>query len=173
MIIIFHRYSKRNAENFYYAIHRIVEHESMQGNAARIWSDRPTSQAIVRRFLEFKGCGFKIANMAPNLLWRYYGIELSDYNNIDIAPDVHVIRVFKRMGLVPDITDEQAAKIYTICKAREISPDMPGMIDGICWSVGQQYCRPRNPKCCECPFNSFCKKHIEISSCLVRLFSQL
>lgn len=156
----FHRYSTRNAKNFHDAVKKIVEHKYMHGDASKIWSNKPSSQDIVLRFLEFNGCGFKIANMAPNLLWRYYGIEFSDYKYFDIAPDVHVIRVFKRLGLVPHTQDELAAKIYTICKARELSPSMPGMLDGICWSVGQKYCAPRNPSCSECPFNSFCKKQI-------------
>lgn len=158
-----HRYSNTNAEKFYYAVHRIVEHKNMQGDASKIWNDKPSSQDVVMRFLEFKGCGFKIANMAPNLLWRYYGIKFSDYLNFDIAPDVHVIRVFKRLGLVPHIQDEQAAKIYTICKARELNPEMPGMLDGICWTVGQKYCNSRKPNCVECPFNLFCKKQIKPS----------
>jgi endonuclease-3 len=152
-----HRYPARSAKFFYEGVKRIVENEQMDGNASAIWEGKPSSQAVVLRFMEFLGCGFKIGNMAPNLLYRYFGVEFSDYCSIDIAPDVHTTRVFSRLGLTPATSNAEAAKIYTICSARELNPEFPGIVDGICWEVGRNYCSPRNPKCFECLFMRFCK----------------
>lgn len=132
----------------------------MSGDASKIWSDNPSSRDVILRFMDFKGCGFKVANMAPNILYRYYGLEFSDYNSIDIAPDVHTMRVFQRLGLTPYVADQDIARIYTICKARELNPNFPGIVDGLCWEVGRYFCSPSNPKCSECPFNAFCEQKI-------------
>jgi endonuclease III len=152
-----HRYPARSAKFFYEGVKRIVENEQMKGNASVMWEGKPSSQEIVLRFMEFKGCGFKIANMAPNLLYRYFGVEFSDYRFFDIAPDVHTTRVFSRLGLTPATSNAEAAKIYTICSARELNPEFPGIVDSVCWKAGRTYCSPSNPKCEECPLKAFCK----------------
>lgn len=151
-----HRYPKEKAKVFYNAVQRIVDDKKLQGDASRLWKDKPSSQDFITRLLEFNGCGFKIANMVPNLLLRYYGIEIRDYEYVDIAPDVHTVRVFGRLGLVPVVNNDEVKKIYTIIKARELNKEFPGVVDGLCWEVGKYFCRPMNPKCAECPLNSFC-----------------
>ncbi len=156
-----HRHPIKKAKVFYDAVHKIVEDSELQGDASRLWKDKPSSQNLITRLLKFDGCGFKIANMIPNILLRYYGVELQEYENIDIAPDVHTVRVFGRLGLVPMIENEEAAKIYTIVKARELNKSFPGVVDGLCWEVGKYYCRPNNPKCMECPLNSFCESRVK------------
>ena len=155
-----HRYPIRKAKVFYDAIHKIVDTKFMNGDASRIWSGKPSSYDVVLRFIDFNGCGFKIANMAPNLLCRYFEIEFSDYSFIDIAPDVHTIRVFQRLGLTQYVKDSETARIYTIVKARELNPEFPGLVDGLCWEVGRKYCSPKNPKCESCPFEIFCEKAV-------------
>lgn len=102
--------------------------------------------------------------MAPNILFRYFGVEFSDYGSIDIAPDVHVMRVFQRLGLTPYVENPEIARIYTVIKARELNPEFPGLIDGLCWVVGREFCSPREPKCGTCHFKSFCEKKIESST---------
>jgi len=156
-----HRYPNNKAEVFYNAVQKIVNDEYMKGDASKIWEGKPSSYDVVLRCLDFKGCGFKIANMIPNILYRYFGIEFSDYSYIDIAPDVHIKRVFHRVGLVPYIKDSEIEKIYTVCRARDISPEFPGLIDGLCWEVGRNYCKANNPKCTSCPFDYFCEKKFD------------
>ncbi len=152
--------SRKKCRIFFEAVQKIVENTFLNRDASRIWAGKPDAQDVILRFLDFKGCGFKIANMAPNLLYRYYGVEFSDYSSIDIAPDIHTIRVFQRLGLTPYAEDHEATRIYTICAARDLNPDFPGIVDGLCWEVGRNYCNPRSPKCNECPFTDFCRKQV-------------
>ena len=151
-----HRFPAMKAKVFFEGVHKICDSELMNGDATKIWSNRPRSQDVVLRFLDFHGCGFKVANMAARILPSYFGIQFQDYSFIDIAPDVHTMRVFKRLGLTPNIENDEISRIYTICKAREINPEFPGVVDGLCWEVGRNYCNPRNPKCAKCPFDDFC-----------------
>lgn len=147
-----HRFGKSMAKTFYATIHRILDDYS--GNASRIWNGNPSSAAAVYRFLQFDGCGIKIATMAVNILARQFKIPFSDYYSIDISPDVHVFRVMKRTGMVSSTADRESI----IYKARELNPEFPGIIDFSCWEIGRNYCRPQNPKCEDCPIESECKR---------------
>jgi endonuclease III len=88
-------------------------------------------------------------------------VEFSDYSFIDIAPDVHTMRVFQRLGLTPYISDPEIVRIYIICRARELNPEFPGIVDGLCWEVGRNFCSPRKPKCGDCQFAGFCMKEVK------------
>ena len=149
-----HRFNDSMAVVFYNAVHRIVD--DYNGDASNIWKDKPSSATVVSRFLEFDGVGIKIATMATNILSRVFKVKLSDYYSIDISPDIHVKRVFKRMGLVKDINNVD--KI--IYKAKSISPEFPGILDLTCWKLGKDVCRPKNPKCESCLFINECPKII-------------
>ena len=156
-----HRYPVNKAKYFYSAVQKIINTDFMNGDASKIWANKPSSYNVLFRFMDFKGCGFKIANMAVNILYRHFGIEFSDYSSIDIAPDAHTMRVFQRLGLTPQIRDLDIARIYTILKARELYPEFPGIVDHVCWGVGRDYCHPKNPKCHGCPFGQFCEKIVQ------------
>ena len=146
-----HRYNNNSAIIFHLAIHDIIT--KYDGDAAQIWSGVPSSASVVYRFLEFHGCGIKIATMAANILTRQFMVPFSDCYSIDISPDVHIRRVMKRMGYV----NEDANNEMIIYKARELNPEFPGVIDFPCWEIGKEYCRPTNPQCIECIVNSECK----------------
>ena len=149
-----HRFNNTMADVFYEAIKTIKF--KYNGNAKNIWANNPSSSAVVYKFLDFKGGGIKIATMAVNILARQFRLPFSDYYSIDISPDVHVIRVMKRMGFVP----KDANKDMIIYKAREINPEFPGIIDFSCWDIGRKWCHPTNPMCHECIVKSECKKFI-------------
>jgi endonuclease III len=156
-----HRYPARSARFFYNGVHKIIDNDFMNGEASKIWSGRPSSRNAVLRFMDFNGSGFKVANMALNILYRHFGIEFADYSSIDIAPDVHTMRVFQRLGLTPFVANREIARIYTICRARELHPEFPGIVDSLCWQVGRDYCSPTQPKCDSCPLNGFCERRID------------
>lgn len=149
-----HRFNDDMATVFYNAIHKIVD--EYNGDASNIWKGNPSSATVVSKFLDFDGMGIKISTMATNILSRDFKVKLSDYYSIDISPDVHVKRVFKRMGLIKDVNNID--KI--VYKARSINPEFPGLLDLTCWKLGKDICRPTNPKCNECQFAKECPKII-------------
>jgi len=149
-----HRFNNRMAEVFHAGISNIQK--QYDGDASNIWKGNPSTSAVVYRFLQFKGSGIKISTMAVNILARQFRVTFSDYYSIDISPDVHIIRVMKRMGFVPKKTTND----MIIYKARELNPEFPGIIDFSCWEIGRKWCKPRNPLCDECIINSECKKMI-------------
>ena len=91
-----HRFPDRMSEYFHSAV-RIIE-SRYKGDASLIWEGRPSSAEVVYRFLQFPGVGPKIATMATNILARDFKIPFSDYYSIDVSADVHVRRVFHRLG---------------------------------------------------------------------------
>jgi len=149
-----HIYNNDMANIFYCGIQDIIE--KYNGNASEIWKRKPSSSTVVYRFLEFKGCGIKIATMATNILARDYKIIFSDYYSIDISPDVHVMRVMERMGYVP----KNASKEMVIYKARDLNPEFPGIIDFPCWEIGRNWCKSNNPDCKNCIVKLECKRVI-------------
>ncbi len=149
-----HRFNKIMGENFYLAIQKI--HNNYQSDASNIWKGNPRSATIVRKFLEFDGVGIKIATMAANILARDFKIPMKDYINIDISPDVHVMRVFKRLGFI----SKDASNDELIYCARELNPLYPGIFDLSCWEIGRYWCRPNELICEKCYLNKNCIKKL-------------
>ena len=147
-----HRFNNTMAEYFYLAIQDI--HNKYEDDASNIWKGSQKSATVVRRFLEFKGISTKIATMAANILAREFKIPFDEYMSIDISPDVHIKRVFKRLGLL----SKNASNEELIYRARELNPLYPGIFDSSCWEIGRNWCNPRNPKCKDCYMNTFCLK---------------
>lgn len=145
-----HRFCAPMGKILYRATQRVAN--DYDGDASRIWSDRPASARLVRRFLEFDGAGPKIATMAANILVRGFRIDVADRRYIDISADVQVRRVMARLGLVSSRATVEEV-IYT---ARELSPDFPGVFDLALWELGQRICRPRVPRCEMCFLRDCC-----------------
>lgn len=145
-----HRFPDIMGGLLYAAVQRIID--QYDGDAARIWKDRPTSAEVVYRFLEFDGAGPKIASMAVNILARDFKIRFADYYAIDISADVHVRRVFGRLGLCPP--DAKIEQI--IYKARALYPKFPGIMDLACWEIGRNWCKRGKPACGRCYMNDVC-----------------
>ncbi|MBI4504107.1 MAG: iron-sulfur cluster loop [Chloroflexi bacterium] len=145
-----HRFPETMAKNLHSALARIAG--EYHGNASEIWAECPSSATIVRRFLEFDGVGPKIATMAANFLVRDFKIAVSDKVSIEISPDVHVRRVFTRLGLI----SEGASNEVLIYRAREMHPLYPGILDPASWEIGRSWCAPQRPDCEECYMARFC-----------------
>ncbi len=147
-----HRYKEKMPKCVYDAIQIIGD--VYDGDASKMWSGRPPSATVVYRFLQIHGVGPKIATMAANILARDFKIRFKDYYSIDISVDVHIRRVFYRLGL----TKKSASSDEITYKARELHPEFPGLLDFPCWNIGKNWCKPRNPKCGQCYMNPVCPK---------------
>ncbi len=150
-----HRFNDVMAVNFFSAIQLI--HKKYQNNASNIWKEKPKSATVVRRFLEFKGVGVKIASMAANILAREFKVPLQDKICIDISPDVQVKRAFTRLGFI----SKNSTNDELIYCARELNPEYPGIFDLSSWEIGRNWCRPNNPDCENCYLKSLCPKIID------------
>lgn len=151
----YHRFNSIVGKQFYQAVGKIQS--EYDGIANQIWKTANNSAQIFGRFLQFDGIGQKIASMAVNILVRHFKEPISDLQWIDVSPDRHVIRVFKRSGLIrPDASKEEI-----IWKAKELNPKYPGVFDISTFTVGKNYCKPTNPNCSDCILTNECEKLIE------------
>ena len=145
-----HRFPSGMAAVVHSAISRI--RGQYGGNASRIWRDRPSSAEVVYRFLEFDGVGPKIATMAANILARQFKVPFSDYYSIDVSADVHVRRVFGRLGLVGNTASVE----QIVYRARDLNPAFPGLLDRAAFWAGRNWCKPVDPLCGECDISNVC-----------------
>lgn len=145
-----HRFSDKMSGVFHSAIQRI--NTVYQGDASRIWIGQPSSAEAIYRLLEFDGAGPKIATMAVNILAREFKIQFADLFSVDISADVHVCRVFARLGLCPP----EPEPVQVVYKARALHPHFPGILDSPCWEIGRNWCRPKVPLCDACYMTELC-----------------
>ena len=145
-----HRFPGEMSKNVYLAIQRITD--EYEGDAARIWLGELPSAEVVLRFLAFRGIGPKIATMATNILARAFKIPLTDHYSVDVSVDVHLRRVFTRLGLIP----KDASVEEIVYRARAVHPSFPGLLDLPAWEIGRKWCRPKEPKCIDCDMQSVC-----------------
>ena len=122
------------------------------GDAAAIW--KGSSPAEVEKTLqEIRGLGPGIASMATRILRDDFGYFTGQERQIDVKPDVHLVRVFVRSGL----SDGDSASEATHA-ARRLNPEFPGELDWPAWRIGQLWCHPSEPDCGECPLTGACAK---------------
>ncbi|MDE2135074.1 MAG: iron-sulfur cluster loop [Alphaproteobacteria bacterium] len=145
-----HRFTPTTAKNIHSALALIAHRYG--GDASGIWKRKPSSAEVVYRFLELRGVGVKIATMAANILARTFKVKFRDYYSIDISPDVHVRRVFTRLGLMR----EKAPNEELIYRARALSPEFPGLLDSPAFEIGRNWCRPKKRMCGECFMREEC-----------------
>jgi hypothetical protein len=126
-----HRFNTKMAKHFYEVVQWI--HTQYGDDVSRIWANNPESASVIRRFLEFKGVGIKIASMAANILARDFKIPMRNYSSIDISPDRQVKKYFIHHGLIrKDARNEEL-----IFLARELYPKFPGILDVGAWRGGR------------------------------------
>lgn len=98
----------------------------------------------VSALMECPGVGKKIANL---IVGEVYGIPA-------VVVDTHCKRVMYRIGITDNTDPLKVEK--DIC---EVFPEDTWIALGHkAVELGRTYCDSRNPKCDECPLNSFCKK---------------
>lgn len=151
-----HRFPEKMSLNFHAAVQRIAD--CYAGDASRIWRGEPPSAEVIFRFLGFRGIGPKIATMAANILARNFKVRFADYYSVDISVDVHVRRVFTRLGLVA----EKSTVDEIIYCARALHPEFPGLLDFPAWEIGRTWCRPTTPCCGDCYMQPVCPTATEV-----------
>ena len=101
---------------------------------------------MIEDLIKFKGVGRKTANL---VLAKGYGIPA-------ICVDVHVHRIFNRLGYVKTKTPEE-----TEFALREKLPQKYWLdINTLMVTHGQNVCKPLKPDCENCPISEFCAKNI-------------
>ena len=95
---------------------------------------------------KFKGVGRKTANLVLS----------RGFNKPAICVDVHVHRIFNRLGYVKTKTPEE-----TEFALREKLPIKHWIdINTLLVTHGQNVCKPIKPNCKECPIEEFCAKNL-------------
>ena len=125
------------------------------GQAQKIWENR-SSKDIKATFERIYGVGPGIATMITLLLERWFDVYFDDldHRTIDVKPDVHIIRVFHRMGLISEPNSDAALKA-----ARRLNPGFPGALDAPAWYIGRNWCTAFISKCGQCPVTEVCPKN--------------
>lgn len=101
----------------------------------------------IEDLIRFNGVGRKTANL----------VLAKGFNKPAICVDVHVHRIFNRIGYIQTKTPEE-----TEFALREILPIKYWIdINTLIVTHGQNICKPRNPKCSDCPILNYCNKNIE------------
>ena len=102
--------------------------------------------ASIEEMTKFKGVGRKTANLVMS----------QGFNEPAICVDVHVHRIFNRLGYIKTKTPEE-----TEFALREKLPQKYWIdINTLLVTHGQNVCKPINPKCELCPIKDFCAKNI-------------
>ena len=98
----------------------------------------------IEDLIKFNGVGRKTANL---VLAKGFGIPA-------ICVDIHVHRIFNRLGYVKTKTPEE-----TEFALREKLPQKYWLdINTLMVTHGQNVCKPINPKCDICPIKKYCAK---------------
>lgn len=96
----------------------------------------------IDELLKFDGVGRKTANL----------VLAKGYNIPAICVDVHVHRIFNRLGLVKTNTPEE-----TEMELRKIIPEKYWIkLNTEFVTLGQNVCKPTKPMCPFCPINYYC-----------------
>jgi len=93
--------------------------------------------------------GFK--SVKARLQKRGINLTITQAHFSEIPVDVHVRRVFRRLGFWRYSEPQDFQNL-----ARIIYPENPGLVDEFIWRLGRETCKS-HPKCEECPLSSVCE----------------
>ena len=128
--------------------------ERFGGDASAIWNGASPAE-VEKTLQEIHGLGTGIASMATRILHDDFGCFRGQERQIDVKPDVHLVRVFRRVGFVEGDSANEAIRA-----ARRLSPEFPGQLDWPAWRIGQQWCHATEPDCGRCPLTQVCARRI-------------
>jgi uncharacterized HhH-GPD family protein len=134
-----HRYPNVAAKLVKQAAEQVVR--DYRGDADLVF-DVYSARELYLRLINFNGIGDKKANMGVRLAVEYVGYDYYDVDQIHVPVDVHVIRVFRRAGLVGPLGERQEIQ----SAAKLASPDAPWKLDSA-WPIGATWCRPQAARC--------------------------
>ena len=129
--------------------------EQFGGDAGAIWKDSSPAEVGKTLHQNIHGIGPGIAAMATRILHDDFKCFGGQEPQIDVKPDVHLVRVFRRLGLIDDYSDNQA-----VVAARRLNPEYPGALDWPAWRIGQDWCHAVEPQCARCPLTEVCAKRV-------------
>jgi uncharacterized HhH-GPD family protein len=161
-----HRFPRKMSEWLTGAATKLVN--EYEADARRIWSGRLRARTVLERLEAFPGISQKKAHMTAAILneqeqREFCHASLSGWEEINVAVDVHVRRVWKRAGLGDDLSITGIME-----RASELYPDYPGALDEPLWQIGMFWCKPGQPDCegalqngLECWLEDLCPKILE------------
>ena len=100
----------------------------------------------ILELLKFDGVGRKTANL----------VLAKGFNKPAICVDVHVHRIFNRLGYVKTKTPEETEFALRKKLPKKYWIDINTLIV----THGQNICKPQKPNCADCPIEEWCKKII-------------
>lgn len=148
----FHRHYRTYAKQLPITAKTILK--KYDGDPRKIWNNQRDINLVMKRLEELTGIGPALSRMTVNLLSRDYGLlgGMKAKKDLTVKPDVHVRRVFTRLGLI-----DKSTSIKDIDKiVKEISPRYPGALDYPAWEIGRNYCKATNPDCVNCEIRQVC-----------------
>ena len=115
--------------------------------AERVAANGGKVPETVEELMEYKGVGWKVAVLT--LAMGYGRTE-------DITVDVHVGRIGKRLGLIPESV-KQPPKMNEALK-QKLPRAMWPTWNALMVMFGRNVCLPTYPRCPKCPLNDLCPK---------------
>lgn len=100
----------------------------------------------IEELIKFRGVGRKTANLVLS----------RGFNKPAICVDVHVHRIFNRLGYVKTKTPEETE----FALRKKLPQKFWIEINTLLVTHGQNVCKPINPMCSICPIEKFCEKNI-------------
>ena len=151
----FHRHYKTFARTLPMAAEHLLKH--YDGDPRKIWNGQTDVDLVRQRLDAIPNIGPGLANMAVMNLVRNKGLlgGKKARRRLDVKPDIHVNRVFRRTGIV---ASKSPTDNEIIEAARTLAPDYPGALDAPAWEIGQKWCRPTRPRCSDCKLTASCPR---------------
>lgn len=98
----------------------------------------------IEELIKFKGVGRKTANLVLS----------EGFNKPAICVDVHVHRIFNRLGYIKTKTPEESEFALRAKLPEKYWID----INSLLVTHGQNVCKPITPMCAQCPIETYCQK---------------